>query len=82
MALTWSSSDELIATVDDTGLITGVSKGISLITVKGDAPGNPTATCYVEVRQEEPEINDADANRDGVVDIKDLNQVINAMLGK
>lgn len=82
MALTWSSSDESIATVDETGLITGVSKGIALITVKGDAPSNPTATCYVEVRQEEPEINDADVNRDGVVDIKDLNQVINAMLGK
>ena len=81
MALTWSSSDESIAIVDETGLITGVSKGIALITVKGDAPSNPTATCYVDVRMQEF-LPKEDVNSDGQVDIADLNQVINAMLGK
>ncbi len=44
--LTWSSSDESVATVSATGLVAAVSLGTATITVTS---GNITATCTVEV---------------------------------
>jgi uncharacterized protein (TIGR02145 family) len=43
-AVTWSSSDESIATVSSTGLVTVVSAGIATITATA---GGKTATCFV-----------------------------------
>lgn len=44
--VTWTSSDETIATVDETGKVTAVKKGTATITAKA---GEKTATCVVTV---------------------------------
>lgn len=44
--LTWSSADETIATVSDTGLVKGVKEGTTTVTV---AYGEFSATCEVKV---------------------------------
>ena len=80
MAVSWSSSDELVATVDDTGLVIAIAPGNAVITVTGNEPGFPSATCDVTVKEVDNMIDDV--NRDGTVDIADLNHVINTMLGK
>ncbi len=47
-AVTWSSSDETIATVDANGVVTGVKVGTATITVT-TVDGSKTATCEVTV---------------------------------
>ncbi len=47
-AVTWSSSDETVATVDANGVVTGVKLGTATITVT-TVDGNKTATCDVTV---------------------------------
>ena len=47
-AVAWTSSDDNIATVDNTGNITAVSAGIAIITVTTE-DGSKTATCTVTV---------------------------------
>ncbi|MBR1487453.1 MAG: Ig-like domain-containing protein, partial [Bacteroidales bacterium] len=49
-AVTWSSSDETIATVSDDGLVTGIKAGTATITVT-TVDGNKTASCLVMVRK-------------------------------
>jgi len=44
----WSTSDMSVATVDDTGLVMGVSNGTATISAKSD-DGGKTATCSVTV---------------------------------
>ena len=51
-SLTWTSSDEEIATVDNEGLVTGVSAGKCVITVAGD--NGVSATCQVIVDTFDP----------------------------
>ena len=80
MDLSWSSSDESVATVDENGIVKSVATGDAVITVIGNASNNPTATCQVTVKNT-GNMND-DANGDGQVDISDVNLVINMMLGK
>jgi len=46
--VTWSSSDEAVATVSATGLVTAVAEGEAIITVK-TVDGEKTATCKVTV---------------------------------
>ena len=49
-AVTWTSSDETIATVDADGVVTGVSKGNATITATSQDTANPvTAQCQVTV---------------------------------
>ncbi|WP_455623774.1 Ig-like domain-containing protein, partial [Parabacteroides sp.] len=47
-SVSWSSSDETIATVDADGIVTGLKVGSCKITVATD-DGNKTATCEVSV---------------------------------
>lgn len=47
--LTWSSSDEAVATVDATGKVTAIAAGTATITA---TTGNATATCVVTVLNE------------------------------
>ena len=47
-SLTWTSSDPSVATVDENGLVTGVSEGSAIITVTSNQTG-VTATCLVNV---------------------------------
>ena len=56
-AVTWSSSDETVATVDQTGTVTAVKSGNAVISVKTVDSGY-IATCNVTVEEtpEEPEI--------------------------
>ncbi len=48
-AITWSSSDKNIATVDNKGLVTAIKKGTATITVT-TTDGNKTTTCKVIVK--------------------------------
>lgn len=52
-AVTWSSNDESIATVQD-GVITGVGKGTAVITATSVATPSLTASCTVTVQQPDP----------------------------
>ena len=47
--LTWTSSDESIATVDENGKVTGVSPGVATITAASIVNPNVKATCEVGV---------------------------------
>ncbi|MCR4654664.1 MAG: Ig-like domain-containing protein [Lachnospiraceae bacterium] len=51
--VTWSSSDESVATVDADGKVTAVKEGEAVITVK-TADGEFTATCRVTVKKDAP----------------------------
>ena len=48
-AVTWSSSDEDVATVDENGVVTAVSGGTATITAVSAADGEITATCDIRV---------------------------------
>jgi len=50
-SVTWFSSDELVATVDDNGLVTAVDVGMAGIFVK-TTDGNYTEICIVTVSEE------------------------------
>lgn len=45
--ITWSSSNEKVATVDQNGKVTGISNGTAIITAK--APNKKKATCEIHV---------------------------------
>ena len=47
--ITWSSSNESVATVDETGKVTAISKGIATIKAEAINGGGTTATCSVKV---------------------------------
>ncbi|MBR4444549.1 MAG: Ig-like domain-containing protein, partial [Solobacterium sp.] len=55
--VTWTSADESIATVDETGLVTGVAVGTTTITVVPEADPEKSATAAVEVVSIEMDLN-------------------------
>lgn len=61
-AVFWSSSDDSVATVNQSGLVTGIAKGTAIITVTTE-DGSFTASCEVNVERreapEEPEEDDS-----------------------
>ena len=54
--VTWSSSDERIARVDDQGTVTGVKRGYVRITAQAKDGSNIRASAYVQVTQNAEEI--------------------------
>ncbi len=58
--VTWSSSNEAIATVSSDGVVTGVAVGSAVITVTAN-DGGKTASCNVTVKEIEPKVPVPDA---------------------
>ena len=73
-ALTWKSSDESIATVDQNGRVTAVANGTAIITA--ETTNGLTAECTVEVTG-----IIGDVNGDGIADIADALLVARADAG-
>ena len=63
--VTWKSSDEKIATVDESGNVLGVGFGTTSVTVTTD-DGGFTAACEVRVTLASPEITNAVAGEDNI----------------
>ncbi len=59
-SVTWTSSDESVATVDQNGTVTGVAVGTAVITVTSNLDPTKYATCVIEV-------NTLDKNLTGIV---------------
>lgn len=61
--ITWSSSDESIATVDENGKVLAVKKGNAVITAK--LSNGELATCNVEVTAKTSDIDDEEDDKNG-----------------
>ena len=72
--VTWSSSNKNVATVDANGLVKAVKQGEAIITAKTADGSNLSAQCSVKVVQ-------GDVNGDGIMDIKDVVDLIDIVLG-
>lgn len=73
--LSWSSDDNSVAIVSNSGKVTAKSAGVANITVKTD--NGKKATCKVTVYG-----TPGDANCNGVVNVADIVEVVNAIKGK
>ena len=78
-AVTWTSSDDAIATVDAAGYVTGKSPGIAVITATTTDGSNLKAQAVAIV---EKNIVKGDVNDDGKVNITDVNETISIILNK
>lgn len=76
----WSTSDATIATVDQNGNVTGLKKGVALITATTKDGSNLTAQGVVIVDKED--FLEGDINHDGVIDIADVTELILKVLSK
>ena len=76
-SVTWSSSDETIAMVDENGVVTGIAVGEATITAALSINPEITATCLVKVIAGGLK---GDVNGDGSVNIADINEVIDMIL--
>ena len=76
-AVTWTTSDPAVATVDESGLITAIAAGTATITATTTDGTDLTASCKVTV--EDPAIP-GDVNGDGNVNGADIVAVINYVL--
>ncbi len=66
-AVEWSSSDEGIATVDDNGMVTGVSEGFVTITATSLLDETKSGTCEVQVMFVDKELNGVVWDENGAV---------------
>ena len=73
-AVTWTSSDPTVATVDANGLVTALKTGMVVITATNAQGGSAWCAIWCYLR--------GDVNEDDIVDVSDVNQVINITLGK
>ncbi len=79
MKLEWESTDENIATIDDNGLVSALSTGITYLHCRSTDGSNEHVTCFINVT--EPSIK-GDVNDDEVVNGTDLVALTNIILGK
>jgi hypothetical protein len=74
----WYSEDESVCTVSDTGVITGVSPGTTMVVVTAQDGSYVAAILPVEVQGPR---KSGDADGDNAVTIEDLTSVLDSMLG-
>lgn len=76
-AVTWKSSDESIATVDDVGNVTAVAEGNVTITVTSVADATKSATCQIKVGSQSIKLEDFSTVLSGItaVDTDDASGV-------
>lgn len=72
----WESSDTAIATVSDTGLVTGVEEGTAVISCIAQDGSQVVATCRITVKQL---LGDTDA--DGSITANDALQILKHVVG-
>ena len=76
----WSTSDTTIATVDQNGNVTGLKKGVALITATTKDGTNLTAQGVVIVDKED--FLEGDIDHNGIIDIADVTELIIKVLSK
>ncbi len=77
-AVTWSSSDETVATVSSDGVVVAVGVGEATVTVTSVDNAECQATCIVTVA----EVLRGDANDNGVVNVNDAVVITRYVLGR
>jgi len=75
----WTSSDEAVATVDENGVVTGVTVGTATVTATLQSDPTVQAVCVVNVVKGDG--GTGDVNSDGEVTIADVNAIIDIILG-
>ncbi len=82
-AVTWSSSDEAVATVDENGVVTSVAKGTVTITATATDGTDVKGSAEITVNDpSNPDFLYGDSNNDGVVNIEDVVVDVQYILGK
>ena len=80
-AVTWTSSNPLVAQVSDVGYVTALSVGTATITCAAADGKGAEATCTVKVTEPvDPTIGDA--NEDGNVSVGDLTYVVSIIMDR
>lgn len=82
--ISWTSSDDNIATVSEAGIITAVNQGYADIIATTSDGTKLTAVCKLTVdAPSTPELSSvSDANGDGLIDANDITAVKNHILGR
>ena len=78
--IVWTSSDETVATVDETGRVTGVAPGEAQITAHIEGSG-ASAVCAVTVTEHTTARLPGDADLDGEVGLTDVVQITRYLAG-
>lgn len=79
-SVTWSSTNEAVAVVDESGKVYAVGPGFSQIKAKANDGSNKTASCMVTVKDKT--VLKGDVNGDGEVTVADAEEVIEIILNK
>lgn len=84
-SVTWSSSDDGVATVDENGMVTAVGEAGNTVTITATSVANPAITATITITIVDGASTGgvfADVDGNGVVDVDDVNVVISVILGK
>lgn len=78
--LIWSSTNEIVAIVDNNGQVTAIGIGTCQVKATANDGSGKTAVCLISVKEKTPLAGDV--NGDGAVDIGDIVAIINIMAGQ